>query len=342
MRIVIWWSFFTAATGFMWNFISMYTARFLFGAGEAGCFPNITKAFTTWLPKDEQVRAQGILWMAARWGGAFTPPLVVAIFAIMSWRWAFVVFGALGVVWAVIFYIWYRDNPRDHPSVNQAELALLAGNEDLAKGHGNVPWGRLLRSRTIWLLWAQYFCLSYPWYFFITWLPTFLKERYPALSDAERASLAILPLFFGGLGSLFCGFISNRVTTWTNSVSLTRRLMACLGFAGACVMLVSSIQFEQALLVMFLIGMASFFNDLVMPGAWAATMDVGGKYAGTVSGSMNMMGNMAGFVAPVIGGIIRDKGYDWNVFLYSMAGMYLLGTLCWPFIDPVTPLEPEH
>jgi MFS family permease len=342
MRIVIWWSFFTAATGFMWNFISMYTARFLFGAGEAGCFPNITKAFTTWLPRDEQVRAQGILWMAARWGGAFTPPLVVAIFTIMSWRWAFVVFGALGVVWAVIFFIWYRDNPREHRSVNEAELALLAGNENLASGHGDVPWGRLLRSRTIWLLWAQYFCLSYPWYFFITWLPTFLKERYPAMTDAERAGLAIFPLFFGGLGSLFCGLISARVTGWTKSVSLTRRLLACLGFAGACAMLVSAIQFHHAILVMFLIGMASFFNDLVMPGAWATTMDVGGKYAGTVSGSMNMMGNMAGFVAPVIGGMIRDAGLDWNVFLYSMAGMYLLGTLCWPFIDPVTPLEPEH
>ena len=90
---------------------------------------------------------------------------------------------------------------------------------------------------------------------------------------------------------------------------------------------------------MFLMGMASFCNDLVMPGAWSACMDVGGKYAGTVSGSMNMMGNLAGFVAPVVGGMIRDAGYDWNIFLYSMAAVYVLGGLCWPFIDPVTPLE---
>ena len=76
MRIVLWWSFFTAATGWAWNFVSLVVTRFFFGAGEAGCFPNLTKAFTTWLPPRECVRAQGIMWLAARWGGAFTPPLV--------------------------------------------------------------------------------------------------------------------------------------------------------------------------------------------------------------------------------------------------------------------------
>jgi MFS family permease len=339
MRIVIWWSAFTAATGFMWNFNSMLVVRFLFGAGEAGCFPNLTKAFTTWLPSVERTRAQGIMWTFARWGGAFTPPLVVATFTLMSWRWAFVLFGAIGVIWAVFFYLWFRDNPRDHKSVNAAELALLAGNEKLASGHGDVPWGKLLRSRSIWLLWAQYFFLTYPWYFYITWLPTFLKDRYPDMSDTQRAGLAIFPLFFGGIGALFCGFISARVARVTGSVRFARRLLACLGFFGAAIMLFASTTASDAIFLMLLMGLASFFNDLVMPGAWSACMDVGGKYAGTVSGSMNMMGNLAGFVAPVIGGKIRDAGYDWNIFLYSMAAVYLLGGLCWPFIDPVTPID---
>ena len=132
-----------------------------------------------WLPQDERVRAQGIMWTFARWGGAFTPPLVVATFALVSWRWAFVIFGALGAIWAVFFYAWFRDNPRDHKSVNAAELALLEGSEELASGHGDVPWGKLIRSRSIWLLWAQYFCLSYPWYFFITWLPTLPEGPLP-------------------------------------------------------------------------------------------------------------------------------------------------------------------
>src|SRR2546426_7731312 len=173
MRIVLWWSFFTAATGWAWNFVSLAVTRALFGAGEAGCFPNLTKAFSTWLPQNERVRAQGIMWMFARWGGAFTPPLVILVFSYVSWRGAFMLFGGLGVIWAIFFYIWFRDNPKDHKSVNAGELELLAENAKLAEGgHGNVPWGKLTKSRTVWLLWAQYFFLSYPWYFYITWLPT--------------------------------------------------------------------------------------------------------------------------------------------------------------------------
>lgn len=339
MRIVLWWSFFTAATGFMWNFGSMCVARFMFGAGEAGCFPNLTKAFSIWLPHSERTRAQGIMWTFARWGGAFTPPLVVATFALMSWRWAFVVFGLIGVVWAVFFYNWFRDNPRDHKSVNSAELALLEGSESMASGHGDVPWGKLIGSRTIWLLWLQYFCLSYPWYFFITWLPTFLKERYPAMSDFERASLAILPLFFGGLGALFCGFASGKAARVFGSVSAARRIIACVGFFGAAGMMFLSTTVSDALVVMLMMGLASFCNDLIMPGAWASCMDIGGKYAGTVAGSMNMMGNVAGFVAPALGGRILDAGYDWTFFIYTMAAIYIVGGLCWPLIDPVTPID---
>jgi len=350
MRIVIWWSTFTALTGYMWSFTSMFVVRFLFGAGEAGCFPNLTKSFSSWLPSYERARAQGILWMSARWGGAFTPPLVVLVFRYMSWRGAFVLFGALGVFWAVAFYLWYRDNPRDHKSVNEAELALLAGNERLATGHAKVPWSKLLRNPTIWLLWAQYFLITYPWYFYITWLPTFPKERYPLLTDTERAYLSILPLFFGGIGCVFSGFFSERVIRWTGSIKKTRRMMAVIGFLGATVMLLIFIQMQgtgtgatmdAAILAMLFMGLTSFFNDLVMPGAWAACMDVGGKYAGTVSGSMNMMGNLAGFVAPWVGGHIVDSGLGWNTFLYTMAASYALGGICWPFIDPITPLDPE-
>lgn len=339
MRIVLWWSFFTAATGYMWSYGSMYVTRFMFGAGEAGCFPNITKAFTAWLPNSERAKSQGILWMSARWGGAFTPLLVVATFHLVSWRVAFVLFGCLGIVWAVGFYKWFRDNPRDHKSVNEAELELLAGNEGLASGHANVPWRALLRSPTIWFLWIQYFLLSYGWYFYITWLPTFLNNQFPDLSDYQRAALASMPLLFGGIGSYFSGSILWRVGVWTGSVTKARRLMAYIGFFFASIMLLLSIQVQSPVPVMVLVGMASFFNDLVMPGAWATCMDIGGKYAGTVSGSMNMMGNMAGFVSPWIAGVLKDKGYDWNVYIYSMALAYFLGTFCWPFIHPEKPLE---
>jgi MFS family permease len=338
LRIVLWWSVFTAITGAMWNFVSMWLARFLFGAGEAGGFPNLTKAFTTWLPPVEHVRAQGIMWTFARWGGAFTPVLVVWVLRFMSWRAAFVVFGAVGAVWAFFFYRWYRDNPRDHPAVNAAELALLEGSERLAAGHGSIPWMKLLRSRSIWLLWLQYFCLSFPWYFNITWLPTYLQQ-YWKLAPGEAARLAILPLFFGGLGSLFCGSIS---AWFARRAGLTRsrRVLATSGFLGAAIFLTLAIQFHDPKWVMLSMGMAGFSNDLAMPPSWAACMDIGGKYAGTVSGSMNMMGNLAGYASPVIGGyILAATGRNWNIFLYAMAAVYLAGSVIWPFLDPETPIE---
>src|SRR6516225_3741955 len=166
VRIVLWWSSFTALTGAAFSFSSLYVIRFLFGAGEAGGFPNLTKAFSSWLPLNERSRAQGFMWTFGRWGGAFTPPLVILALHHMSWRWAFVCFGSLGVVWVFFFNRWFRDRPEDHPSVNAAERELLAGVSGLAQGHADVPWSKLIRNRSLWLLWAQYFCMSFPWYFY--------------------------------------------------------------------------------------------------------------------------------------------------------------------------------
>lgn len=339
MRIVIWWSFFTAATGWVWNLLSLVVTRFMFGAGEAGCFPNLTKSFTTWLPQDERVRAQGIMWMSARWGGAFTPLLVVWVLQHMSWRRAFEVFGAVGAIWAIFFYRWYRDNPRDHKGVNAAELALLKGAEETASGHGDVPWGRFLASRTVWMLWLQYFFLSWGWYFYITWLPTYLREgRHVALEMG--ALLAGFPLFFGGVGSILCSQILPRVAGWVGSVKRARQVMACTGFTGASAMLLLSSQVSDPVWAMLAMGMSSFANDLVMPPAWAACMDVGGKYAGTLSGSMNMMGNFAGGLAPIaVGVILQTTNQNWNLTLVVSAAIYFMGVFCWLFLDPVKPLD---
>jgi MFS transporter, ACS family, glucarate transporter len=342
MRIVLWWSFFTAATGWAWNFLSLVVTRALFGAGEAGCFPNLTKSFTTWLPQHERVRAQGIMWLSARWGGAFTPYLVVLTFQFMSWRHAFELFGGIGVIWAVFFYYWYRDDPRDHPRVNAAELRLLSGTEGLAQGHAHVPWGKLLRSTTVWCLCAQYFCLSYGWYFYITWLPTYLKEA-RGLELGRGAVLAGLPLFLGGLGSLFCGMISAPVTKLTGSVSLTRKLMAFIGFTAASLLLIVSINLKNPVSAMIAMGFASFANDLVMPGSWGACMDVGGRYAGTLSGTMNMMGNIGGAVSPMaIGYMLRWTNHNWDITFYVSAAVYFMGSFFWLLMDPVTPLDEEE
>ena len=341
MRIVVWWSFFVAATGRVWNFASLMVIQTLFGAGEAGCFPNIAKAFSVWLPQEERVRAQGIVWLSARWGGAFTPMLVLLIFKVVSWRTAFAIFGLLGVIWAFFFYRWFRDRPSEHPSVNRAELALLRGVERGAAGHGSVPWKKFFASRQVWLLCAQYFCLSYGWYFYITWLPTYLREaRHLDAKTPGFAVMAGLPLFLGGIGSLFAGFISKPITRLTGSVTATRRLLACTGFVGASLLLVVSTLLHDPVAAVIAMAFASFSNDLAMPGSWGACMDVGGHYAGTLSGTMNMMGNAGGALAPTVAGfILKNTANDWNLVIYVAAAIYFLGTFFWVALDPVTPLE---
>ncbi|MHB1036622.1 MAG: MFS transporter [Pirellulales bacterium] len=381
MRVVVWWSAFTAATGWVWNLPSLLVTRAMFGAGEAGCFPNLTKAFMTWLPAHERVRAQGLMWLSARWGGAFTPPLVAAVFEWftrlrgieldaasmpgwlvsviepiqrhLTWRAAFELFGLVGVVWAIVFYFWYRDNPRDNRRVNKAELAILPRPEDVMLGHEPVPWAKFIQSKTVWLLWAQYTCLGYPWVFYITWLPTYLKEsRGVAIDQVEMlaglppwlktAALAGVPLFFGGLGSLFCGLVSGPLDRWTGNVRIARRCLASTGFALAAVCLVVSIRIEHPVWAMVAMGLASFSNDLAMPPSWGACMDVGGKYAGTLSGSMNMMSNLGQGVATVVTGyVLRWTDHSWGTVILIMAAVYLVGSVCWLFLDPATPLEQE-
>jgi MFS transporter, ACS family, glucarate transporter len=363
MRIVVAWSVFTAATGYAWNVASLVATRFLFGAGEAGCFPNLTKAFMLWLPAAERTRAQAIMWLSARWAGALTPLAVIWVMTWLSWRHTFVLFGALGVLWAVWFYRSFRDHPRDHPKVNAAELALIESGTAPEPGRVRVPWSAIVRSKAVWLLWAQYVCLNYGWFFYVTWLPTYLRDRRgvelrtnPLMTWLEAAlsgvvsaetmhrltmaALAGVPLFLGGFGCIACGLITPRLVRRLRSVARARRLLAWSGFTGAALLLVASYYLADPLVAMLAMGLASFCNDLTMPGTWSTCMDIGGRFAGTLSGSMNMMGALGAAAAPLAIGLILDStARNWAVVFWMSGIVYFLGGLCWWWLDPVTPLE---
>jgi ACS family glucarate transporter-like MFS transporter len=218
IRIVLWWSLFTALTGVIFPtpslpwlaFAAMFLVRFLFGMGEAGAYPNIARSFHNWFPFEERGFAQGTVWMAGRFAGGMSSFAVLALMIhtmtpegqpVVLWRHSFWLFGGLGVVWCAVFWWWFRDRPEQHPGVNAAELALIRGvkrdeKKDLApltlhsftpeekmrppegEGHANVPWLRLLGSVNLWSLCLMYFCASYGWYFNITWLPKYLKSIY--------------------------------------------------------------------------------------------------------------------------------------------------------------------
>jgi MFS family permease len=353
LRIVLGWSAFTALTGAAWSYASMLTVRFLFGIGEAGCFPIITKSFATWLPSEERTRAQGILWTAARWGGAFTPLLVVFVLRFVSWRWSFVIFGSLGLLWGAFFYSWYRDDPHQHPRVNAAERRLVSQTAALAPSSEGVPWRRILRSRSVLLLSLQYFFVSFSWYFYLTWLPTYLQEHHH-LTAGQSAGYSVFPLLFCGIGSLFCGAASGPITRWTGNITRTRRMMATAGFLGAATCLAAATQMPSVNSTMAFMAAACFFNDQVIPHSWATCMAIGGRYASSVAGTMNLMGNLAGTASSFLGGyLLEHSGNNWNLFIGVLAGVYLLGVFCWPFIDaevvideipryPVAAARPVH
>jgi nitrate/nitrite transporter NarK len=272
--------------------------------------------------------------MFARLGGAGTPLLVAFVLSVMTWQRAFLVFGSLGIFWAVAFWFWFRDDPKDHPSVNEAEKALLAGNPPVAR-HDAVPWDQFLASPTTWLLWFQYACFSYCWYFYVTWLPGYLSDNYKdRFGSLELAMMAGVPLFGGGFGNLLGGFFTTKLNQWTGSLARTRKLLSFSGFALAGLAFLIPSQTDDLLLILLALGFASMVGDLSMPCSWGACMDVGGKFSGTFAGSMNMMGNLGGFVGPVVAGYMSYKT-GFVVF----AGVFFVGAVAWLFIDPVTPLD---
>jgi sugar phosphate permease len=336
--IVTWWSVCIAATGWTWNFVSIIAVQLLFGAGEAGCFPNLTKAISIWLPQRERVRAQGLMWTFARLGGAFTPPLMLLLIANMTWRWAFSVVGCLGLLWALFFTLFYRNSPRDHPAVNAAELALIGGASSASGGKIKVPWAKLVGSRTVWLIWAQWYLVSYPFYFFLTWWPTYLMEgRHLAPADAAR--WAIFPLLFAAAGSFSVGMLTAPLARAVGGFRNARRLIGAVSLLAAGALVIVHMRTEAILPAVLLMGCVAFFTDLTVPTAWSTCMDVGGKFTGTLSGSMNMFGNLGSVTAPIaMGYMVRSTG-NWDYAIYSMVAAYLLAALCWPLMDPETPLE---
>jgi sugar phosphate permease len=323
-RIVVAWSVFTALTGAAWSFVSLWVFRFLFGAGEAGCFPNLTRMLSTWLPERSRLRAQALMWACSRWAGAFTPLLVLQLVRWQGWRWAFVVLAVLGFLWAAVFHWWFRDDPARHSSVNPEELELLRDARALTTGEGEAKWYRALLRLPVLILLAQYFCFSLVWYFYVTWLPLYLHEgRNVPLT--ESAALSMLPLLLGGFGSLVAGYAAARIRG---------RTIAVVGFTLSGLLLFLVTRIDNTTAAMVAMGLASFCSDLTMPISWNACVEVGRRNTATLSGAMNMFGNFAGFVAPVVSGwILESTGGDWNLIIYLMAAISLLAASCWYFLE---------
>ena len=347
--IVTYWSVMTAATAMAGSAVSFIVVRFLFGIGEAGAFPVATRAMQLWYPREERGFVQGITHSASRAGAAIAPPIVVAIMSTLGWQWVFYICGAVGLVWAVWWYFSYRDLPEEHPMVNQIELQRIRGldqagniNQPTTEAKASVPWATLLRSPNMWAIMCAYFTYVYCLWIFLSWLPSYLVE-FRHFTLIKVGIFTSLPLLAGVIGDTVGGLATDWLLKRTGSAKLARRTVAIVGMLGCCVFIVPAALTEDAYTAVYCLTAALFFLECTIGPSWAVPMDVGGKYSGTVSGMMNMAGNIGGALSPLVFGFLVQYG-NWQAPFIVAASLLVLGAAVWAFwLDPdVSVLEVQQ
>src|ERR1700674_3292075 len=338
--IMFWWAIAAISTGAAAGLLTLLSARFLLGLGEAGAFPVATRGMQLWFPKVERGRIQGITHCFSRFAVAVTPFVAVGIMSALGWRAIFYIFGSLGAIWAAVFGVIYLNRPEDHKGVNRSELAHIRGlNPDgsikqLEAGkQRNVSWKFILRSPNMWYIAASYGCFFYGTYFFLTWYPTYLQE-YRHFSLKSLGFVASLPLFAGMVGDIVGGSLSALVSRRTARLKLARRIVAVPGLLASGALLIPTATTHNAWTAVTCLAISFFSFELVIGPAWAVPMDVGGEYSGTVSSVMNTAGALAASVSPVVFGFFAQRG-SWIAPFFVKARALLHGSLIWSlFIDP--------
>ena len=355
-RIVLWWSAFTAATGLAWNFSSLLAARFLFGMGEAGAFPNISRSFAKWFPERERGSAHGVVFMGTRLGGAIAPPIVAWLMGWFGWRQSFFVFGAIGVIWCVFWLKWFRDDPAMHPSVNAEELETIRKGIAHHEKHASPAWGdrphvrrpegRTERTRTVGptlIKWSgllslnllficlMYFCNGYTLYFNLTWLPTYLREV-RGFSVQQAGNIAGVVLLTGAVMTATGGWLTDRLVK-AYGLKIGRSIgVVTLPLSGLVLLAAARAQdpLSAALLLAVTLGIA----DLNTAACWAMCHDVGGENAGTVTACMNTFGNIGGALSPLVVGYAVQWWNSWTIPFFITAGVYAFGGLMTFLVNP--------
>jgi MFS family permease len=332
-RIVVWWSTMTVATGFASGFASLFAVRLLFGVGEAGAFPATARVYAHWLPARLRGRLFGLLIMAAALSGAITQPLVVVLVSRFGWRATFAVFGSIGFLWAAAWWLWFRDDPHLHRGVNVAERELIGAGGAATGGHEPVPWRALAHNRALIALCGMYFGAIYGWYFYLTWLPTYLL-RARGFDLAQVGWLAALPLLAIAVGVYLGGWACDRLTP-RYGLRVAARSPGLFGFPLAACAAVGAALASEPIHAALLLAAAAGLAGLGIAPAWTVCVEIGGPHAGVVSGAMNMFGNLGGTLSPVAVGLSMDRLGSWNAPLFSIAALYLVAAVCWLAVDPV-------
>jgi MFS transporter, ACS family, glucarate transporter len=326
--IVTWWSVFTCVTVFAWSAASMALIRFLFGMGEAGAFPIATRSLSRWMLPTERGLAQGATHAGSRLGGALTPALVVLIIARYGWRTAFLCCGSLGLIWAAVWYWYYRNTPDEHQSVNSAEREQIRSALELARGSKStqsVPWKRILRSRQMWILSAMYFCYAYNLSVYLVWFPKYLNDH-RGFNLQRMGVYSSLLLLAGTVGDIFGGCVSDFWAKKSNDLKKARRLVGAAGFLVSALAMVPACLTKNSMTCVWLSCVAIFALESTVGVSWAITLDIGGDSAGSVCSVMNTCGNLGGAIGSALSAYLVVM-YGWSAPFLLMAGLSVVGTV---------------
>jgi MFS family permease len=337
-RIVIWWSLFTMATAGAFNYVSLLVTRFLFGAGEAGAWPSVARVMSRWVPKRARGTAKGIFFAGAYASAAVTTLVVTRLLGHMGWREILLVFGGIGFVWVVAWQWWFRDEPTDHPAVNRAERALILADRPPEAPHpsGWAYWGRLLRQRNVRLLCVAYMPNCATFYFCITWLPTYLKERH-GFVDSQLGWVAALPLALSIATQFLGGFFSDLITQ-RFGLAAGRRTPGVAGYLLASLCIFAASAAGEPVTAAVLIGFAAATCMLTTATSWSTCLDIGREHSATIGATKNTAGQIAAIIsAPVVGYSVKWFG-NWNIPFWLLGGLFLVGAACWLFVDPRKPV----
>ena len=341
-RIVLWWSVFTAGTAAAVNLPSMLLVRFLFGAGEAGAWPMAARAFSSWIPRLERATVQGIFFAGAHLVGGLTPALIGFMLLYMNWRMVFVIFGLVGLVWVAAWQKWFKNDPTEHPEVDAAELAHIVHGRPPDSKHtvGREYWGRLFLSRNVVLLCLMYLSNSTIFYFCITWLPTYLKNRH-GFDATTLGFLSGLPLLVSVPADLFGGTLSDRLSK-RYGMRVGRCVLGAVAYALVTALLFVAAASSAPMVAAVSIAVATGLTMLTLGAAWGTCIEVARNHAGVVGAVMNTSGQVASLLIPLVVGYSVEWFNNWDFPIYMLACMFMVGTICWLLIDPHKPVFDEE
>ncbi|MHC4726216.1 MAG: MFS transporter [Planctomycetota bacterium] len=327
------WSCFTALTGAAVNAVQMMVLRFLFGMGEAGAFPGATQAFFRWLPVKERGLAHGINFSGSRLGAAFSLFLMPWLISIIGWRWTFVVNGVIGIIWATVWLIWFRDNPEDNPKVNKEELEYIEkGRVSDFTASIKSSFQEVFTSLNMSLAMLQYFASNVTFYISLTWLPSYLKNQWP--DDPKAIYFSAIPLIFAAFANWTAGTMVTKLFNRGYHVG-SRRITAIVGFTLGVIGLLLATRTNNMYWFVFCFSLATFGVDMTLSPSWAFCNDIGGGNSGAVSGSMNMVGNFGAAISIILFPLLQNEVTgSANKFFIVAAGINLGAIIVWCFMNP--------